>query len=64
MRHVPGFDQGWRGYERQDKHPGSILDTGSPIKNVGDDRSKMKAENTAPKGNVPDQGSGDRRKTR
>ena len=24
MRHVPGFDQGWRGYERQGKHPGSI----------------------------------------
>ena len=24
MRHVPGFDQGWRGYERQDKNPGSI----------------------------------------
>ena len=34
MRHVPGFDQGWRGYKRQDKNPGSS------IKNVEDDSRK------------------------
>ena len=32
MRHVPGFDQGWRGYEGEDK------DAGSSITNVEDDR--------------------------
>ena len=33
MRHVPGFEQGWRGYEGKD--------TGSPIKDVvEDDRRK------------------------
>ena len=41
MRHVPGFDQGWRGYERQDKDPGSS------IKNVEDDRQKTKKEHIA-----------------
>ena len=28
MRHVPGFDQGWRGYERQEKNPGSPIRSG------------------------------------
>ena len=41
MRHVPGFDQGWRGYKRQDKDPGSS------INNVEDDRQRQEKEITA-----------------
>ena len=32
MRHVPGFDQGWRRYKDRDKGKGKENDTGSPIK--------------------------------
>ena len=58
MRHVPGFDQGWRGYKRQKKDSGSPIrsgmtdkkqrrgnDAGSSINNVEDDRQR---KNTAP----------------
>ena len=44
MRHVPGFDQGWRGYERQDKDPGSIMTLDPRLRmsgtSVGDDSRK------------------------
>ena len=57
MRHVPGFDQGWRGYKRQDKDSAPLTlalsqrergkDTGSSINNVEDDRQKTKNKHSA-----------------
>ena len=38
MRHVPGFDQEWRGYERQDK------DSGSPIRSGMTDKDKERTQ--------------------
>ena len=34
IRHVPAFEQGWCGYKGKD--------TGSPIKDVGDDRKRQR----------------------
>ena len=38
MRHVPGFDQGWRGYDDKKQRRGN--DPGSSINNVEDDSRK------------------------
>ena len=51
MRHVPGFDQGWRGFNdgkdecpltpalfRSGERERTVKDTGSSIKDVEDDR--------------------------
>ncbi len=38
LRHVPGFDQGWRGYEGEDK------DAGSPIRSGMTERGKGERE--------------------
>ena len=38
MRHVPGFDQGWRGYDDKKQRRGN--DAGSSINNVEDDSRK------------------------
>ena len=50
MRHVPGFDPGWRGCEDERQRPWILYLTGSPIR-VGDDRGGigMKIANDNPK---------------
>ena len=45
MRHVPGFDQGWRSHDDKKQRRGH--NPGSSIENVEDHRQKTKKEHSA-----------------